>query len=377
MTLANQREVEAARQLLRAILNRREFVTAAGIGAFGLAGCTSGATTGTEPPPPPPPPPGTIPDGLHVVTGTVSLPSGSALKLTDMSVDVMTQVVPVTASGFTIGISPTGPSLALAVDASGDGVLMSMFDPGSSSFTISTRSTAVALLNYAVSGYLFPPAAMSQILALLNNDPAVATLDSVIARAIAADPHALANNAPTIGPAIVQAIQTIVGTSVKTALASPQRLSQPSGVPTLMTITPPAPQNGVNVDQDATTSSVLLSNTKRRPCRVYVYQMAVDPPGGPAIPATLVQGPFDLDSTENLSLFTALKDFTTFFHGLSPWSPVNLAPIPLSLAPPTVDQTTYTVVVIASALERGDVFATEPGIFRDPHFAPLRHHLAA
>ena len=367
-------QVEAARRQLRAILSRRDFVTAASVGVLGLAGCSSDSPTSTVTPPPPSSP-GTIPSGLEPVTGTVSLPAGSTLKLTDLSVDVMTQTVPVSAaSSFTVGISQTGPSLALLLDANGNGVLMSMFDPSAATHAISTHTTAVAMLYYGMSGYLFPATAMSQILTLIDGDPAVAAVDAAIAASVATDPQALANNAAPIGPAISQALQTIVGTSLKTgtstALTTTKRgmpAAQMMALPALMTLDPLAEQNGVMVNQDTTTTSLLISNTKRRPCRVYVYQMAVDPPGI-VVPASLTAGPFNLDSTEALSLFNSLKDFSTFFHGLSPWSPVNLPAIPLALAT-GAEQTTYQVVVLASAFKSlaGDTY--EPPIFRDAHFA--------
>ena len=110
------------------------------------------------------------------------------LKFTDLSVDVMTQTVPVsTAAGFTVGISPSGPSLALLLDANGDGVLMAMFDPSVASHAISTHTTAVALLYYGMNAYMFPASAMSQILALIDGDPAIAALAAAIATAVAVD----------------------------------------------------------------------------------------------------------------------------------------------------------------------------------------------
>jgi hypothetical protein len=383
MTERSDQQVETSRRLLRAILNRRDFVHAGLVGALGLAGCSSGDSgPGVEPPPAPPPPPppaGSIPDGFRASTGSVVLPTGSQLEPTDLSVDVLGQTVPLSAAaGFSVGLPPSGPSLALLLDGSGDGVLMAMFDPGATSHTISAHTTSVALLYYATSAYMFPAPAMSQILALIDSDPALATLDAAIANAVAADPRALANNAAAIGPAITGALQAMglagaasSGAAPKSSLqVNPPRLpaAKLQNVPTLMTITPSADQNGVMVSQDAATTSLLISNTKRRPCRVYVYQLEPDLQTGP-VPASLVAGPFALDSTEALNLFSALKDFTTFFHGLSPWSPVNLPAVPLALAPATADQTTYQVVVIASAFKSlaGDTY--EPSIYRDAHFA--------
>ncbi|HEY3934349.1 MAG TPA: hypothetical protein VGL65_06980 [Gemmatimonadales bacterium] len=371
MSTPTDRDVAEARRALRALLSRRDFVAAsavAGAGLLGLSACSSDSSTG----------PGgggggntTMPNGAQSVTGSVTLPAGSTLKPSDLSVDIFTQTIPVSASGgFTVGIPPNGPSLALLVDKNGDGVLMAMFDPANASHAISPRTTAVSLLFYAANAYLFPPAAMSQILALVDGDPAVAALDAAVATAVAADPQALANGAAAIAPAVTQALQTILGTasSASAPITPSARMMDP--IPTLMLLTPSDAQDGVMVSQDATTTSLLISNTKRRPCRVYVYEvtMLTGNVTTDILPAKLVQGPFDLDSTENLSLFTSLKDFTTFFHGTSPWSPINLPAIPLQLATGT-DRTTYQVIVLAAALKQisGDAF--EPTFFRDPHFA--------
>lgn len=369
-------QVEESRAILRALLSRRDFVQAGLVGALGLAGCSSGdPTTGVQPPPPPP---GTIPDGLQAVTGTVSLPAGSTLKLADLSVDIMAQTVPVSASaGFTVGVSPGAPSLALLLDANNLAVMMAVFDPTTASFSVSPRTSAVALLYFGVGGPMFPSAVMSQILALLNADPAVAAVETAIAHAVATDPHAIANNAAPLGPAITQALNTIVGASLHgpsgsaiSAKPAPANLS--AGVPTLMTVNPSVLQNGVLVSQDIATTSLLISNTYRRPCKVYVYEVQVQPPGVGVKPVEIkpaqqIVGPIDLDSTESLGLFNSLRDFATFFHGKAPWSPVNLPAIPLALDG-TNDGTTYKVITLAASWKALNIDAPNPPFFNDDHF---------
>ncbi len=365
---ANHSSTEQNRRELRGILSRRDFVIAgvtASMGGLLSTACSSdSAGTTTVPPPAPPSPP---PSGLQSVTGTVSLPAGSSLKPGAMMVDVMTQQNVVSASGaFTIDISTTGPSLALLLDSGGDGVLMSVFDPSQSTHAVSAHTTAVAMLYYAVSAHVFPAAAMSRILTLLDSDPAMAALELAVSQSVDTDPHALANNAEPLGPAVTQALQTILGTA-GSVRGAPSFRQDP--IPTLMLLTPSGDQNGVTVSQDATTTSLLISNSKRRPCKAYVYEVTTLTGNvtTDVSPAKLIQGPFDLDSTENLSLFTSLKDFTTFFHGTSPWSPVNLPAILLQLETGT-DRTTYQVIVLASALKSVSGDTWEPSFFRDPHF---------
>lgn len=363
-------QVEASRRLLRAILTRRDFLTAAGVGTLSLAGCGGGSGTTTPVVPNPPPSPGTIPTGLQAVTGTVTLPAGSQLNPATMSVDILTQTAPVSASGFTVGITPNGPSLALLLDAGGNGVLMSMFDASLATQAISSHTTAVALLFYATSAYLFPAGTTSQILALLDGDPAMTALAAAVAQAVAADPHALANNAAPLGPAITLAMQTIMGSSLhtSTARAAPARLA--TAVPTLITLNSIAEQNGIVVSLDFAAITALLSNVKRRPCRVYVYEITTQVTGAAAIdivPAKYIAGPLELIPTESLSLSHALHDFFTFFSGASPWSPVNLPPIPLALESGT-DLTRYNVIVVAAALKSLAYDTWEPTFYRDAHY---------
>ena len=376
MGRASDNQVEESRQLLRHILTRRGFLATAGgvvagAGGLGLVGCggTADPSPPPLPPPPPPPPPG-VPEGLQTIAGKVTIPGGSSLKIGDLSVDILTQTVPVSTTGsFTIGIATTGPSLGLLLDATGEPVLMSVFNPTDTAHTISTQTTAVALLYYATSGYAFPGAASAKILELLTSDPAVATLEAAIAVAVAADPHAIANAAPTLSPAVLASLRAILGEPSPTKGPAVRPIATTGPVPTLMLLSPSEEQTGVMVNQDIDTTALLISNTKRRRCKVYLYKTATLAKGVTTDinPAELVQDPIDLDSTENLSLFTALKDFTTFFHGKSPWSPVDLPKIPLALVPDT-DRTSYQVIVLAASWKVLAADTFEPSFFREPRF---------
>ncbi|MEP6764279.1 MAG: hypothetical protein ABJB66_08225 [Gemmatimonadaceae bacterium] len=387
MNLPSPEAVAESRRLLRALVTRRDFITATGliaanIGGLSLTGCSSssdgGGPTGSTNPPPTTTP--AIPDGFFTVSGTISLPAGSKLKPTDLSVDVGTQVIPVSTSGtFTAGVPTSGPSLALLTDTSGNGVLMSMFT-ASTAPTISARTTAVSLVYYATAAYALPASSMSQVLALINNDPAITALESAVANAVAADPQAIINNAAPLGPAIKAALQTMLGSAIRRDASPNSPTNAPTqttpytpalSVPTLMSITPSAEQNGVMVNQDTNTTALLVSNTKRRGCKVYVYQVSsqVGTQITNLAPAVRETGPIDLASTENLSLFTALKDFLTFFRGSSPFQPVNLPAIPLILKPANADNTTYHAIVIASTWKVLAQNALEPAFFQLPIYA--------
>ncbi len=373
-----------SRRVLRALLSRREFLTvsgslAAGIGGLAITGCSSGAdgpTVGTSsgpstPKPTPTPPPQLIPDGFSTVTGTVTLPTGSKLKPSELKVEVGTQVIPVSATGtFTAGVATVGPSLALLTDASGDGVLMAMFSGGAAA-SISPRTTAVSLLYYATAAFTLPPSLMTQALALLNNDPAIAALESAVATAVAADARALINNAAPLGPAIASALLTILG--APTAPDAPARV-QSLAVPTLMLIQPSAAKNGIGVNQDDATTSLLVSNTKRRGGKVYVYQTSnkIGDTVDTKNPVVREAGPIELASTESISVINLLKDLTTYFYGSSPFQPVMLPAIPLILKPSTADQTIYSAVVVTASWKVLTLDALEPAFFHLPVYAQER-----
>jgi hypothetical protein len=374
-------DVAETRRALRALLSRRDFVAAtavAGAGLVGLTACSSDSSTGT----------GTgsggggggggnttMPRGAQSVTGSVTLPSGSTLKPTDLSVDIFTQTVPVSASGgFTVGISPSGPSLALLTDSGGDAVLIAMWDPASSSFEVNSRTTAVALLHFGLDGYLLPANVMGQVLALIDADPSVAAVESAVAQAVASDPHALANNAAPLAPAISTALTAMLGSNVRAAAPVVAQMRM-DGAPALMTVEPSGEQNGLDVNQDTTTTSLLITNVKRRPCRAYIYETnsGTPPPGNttpppvspPVTPPNLVAGPIEINSTESLGLFNSLKDL---FTGTAPWSPVNLPPIPLSLDG-AADQTIYEVVILAASAKWVLGKPAEPAVFGETRFA--------
>ena len=344
-------------------LNRREFLAGtAGVflsaGLFGLSGC--GGSFGSVA--------GGGGGGLVNASGTVAVPAGSKLVGAKLTLDVMGQTNPVTSGGFAAQIGSDSPCLAVVNDAAGNGVLMGFLDPNSQNHTVSARTTAVALVFFALGAYLLPGSAMSHALALIDGNAAISALETIIANAVVADSHALINKAPGISPGVIAAMNGILGQSTPIHRQSSTPISR-TAEPAFLLISPSARQDGVDVTQEDVSTSIVVTNSFRRHCKVYVYETTTLT-GNTTVdikPAKKVAGPITLDSVENLSLWTAAKDFTTFFHGKSPWTPVSLPPIPLSLATGT-DRTTYTVVVLGSSFKL-TALSSEPAFFSDPHYA--------
>lgn len=354
-------QVEDARRLLRAILSRRDFVQAglvASVGALGLQACSSGgpaATSGT------PPPQGTIPVGSSPVTGTVVLPAGSTLSLSTLSLNAMGQSVPlISATAFAVGVSPNTPTLAMVTDASGNGIMAGFLDPTlAGSQSITPRSTGVAQAWFALGGPFLPGNLKSQVLALLNADPVMDALGSVVAQRIAATPLAIVNGDAQIAAALTAAVNTLTAGASESGPHSARLMDDP---PTLV-ITPAFDQGGVSVLSDNTIIGVDLANSYRRPVKVYVYETQTTT-GGVATdisPAKLVAGPIDIG--EPFALTSAAASARALLGLSAPFKAFTINPIPLALDGAS-DQTTFEVVIIGPSAT-----GVAPAFFSAPRYA--------
>jgi hypothetical protein len=330
-------------------LSRREVVALLTSVAMGLAGCSSAPSTGSGPPPPPPPPPA----GLGQVTGSVSLPSGSGLSPSTLSLKVMGQSIGLTAAAtFSVGVSPSAPTMALLTDADGNGVMAGFLDSTvASSQTIDPRSTGAVLTWFALGGPFLPANVKSQVLALLSADPTMDTLGGVIAQRIAAVPLAIVNADAQVATALNAAVATLTagtagsigGTADLAAVPYPtiSVKSEPNdgSAPSTQTT-----QGGVNVQSDNTIAGIDIANSYRRPVRAYVYETQTLTAGVvmDISPATLFAGPFDLGEPATLAPTSGIHPFVS---QPAPFHSFTISPIALVLDGAS-DQTTYEVVVI-------------------------------
>lgn len=363
MTMRSETQVLESRRVLCAILSRRDFVQAglaASVGVLGLTGCGGGEGPATVLPPPPPPPPGAIPTGSTPLNGLVALPPGSTLSLSALTVDVMGQRVALTSGTFAVGVSPTVPTLAMVSDANGNGILAGFLDGTvAGSQQVNARTTGVAQAWFALGGPFVPGNLKSLALALLNADPAMDALGSVVAQRIAADALAVVKGDAQIASALATAVNTL---SAGGSIMAPRTASLMDEPPTLV-ITPAFDQGGLNVSSDNAIIGVDIANFYRRPARAYVYETQTTTGGTPTdiSPARLVAGPFDIG--EPVTLTSAAVAVKAFLASTAPFKGFTLAPIPLALDG-TSDQTTFEVVIIGPSGT-----GVEPTFFSAPRYA--------
>jgi len=339
-------------------IDRRQFLRFAGgalvaLSSLGLAGCGGSGGGGA-----------TAPAGsLTPVSGSVQLPSGFSLKSNSLKVVAGLASTPVTSSnGFSAHVSASGPSLAIVQSSDGRGILFGYLDPTQKTNTINAQSTAVALLYFLIGAYTLPVSAKPQVLALLNANPATATLATTIAKRIAVDPYALEDGDAQIAAALAVAYKAVVPAakgSRNAGAAAPQTQT----VAPVLLIQPTGEIGGWEVNQNATSLAYEVTNHLRRRTQFFLYKTGNQAAGAAVnnfAAAQLITGPTDLAATEKLSLFNSLADL---FTGTAPFSPNSSAVMPLTMDPKTI-KTLYEIVVVGSSAQ-----PNEPSFFADPKYA--------
>jgi len=206
------------------------------------------------------------------------------------------------------------------------------------------------------------------LLDLLDQERAVADLEAVIARRIAADPFALDNADPGIAAAIKTAYDAVWGvssSSVKRLSAVAIGRATPSDDFALLLVEPSGEQSGVEVVQGQAERTIVATNHKRKPCQVLTYRTGVEDAAKVRTnyPKAIRLGdPVDLPSTTGLN---PLSNLANLRSGQTAFVPVSTAPITLTLAGGSSKTFYDTIVLMAS----GDIGAAEPSYFSDARYA--------
>ena len=342
-------------------MNRRKLLRLAF--ALPLAGCGGGWQAGlgpikggggTET--------GDIP--TRAVSGTLSLPSGFPVALSDLRVETALGGESVGASGgFTVPVSTTETSPTLAYVRSGDNALLLGFlTPGG---TLSIRSTAVALLYFGLGGYTFATSSKAKILSLIEAHRTVGPLTDVLTARLTANPLALNTEDVQIAAALKIALDTLQAERPKNrataVLPMSHRATRAAGTALLLT-SPTTPQSNLELTQGTAPQSIVVTNRSRRYCQLYVYETGKKPKGGTAT----VYPKAKIVTTARLSSTAALSIGGTLFgahSGQTAFVPVSSEPIALTMAN-GAEKTTFETVVLGSSS-----ILFEPAIYSDPHYA--------
>jgi len=334
-------------------VDRRQFLRIAGgalvsLSSLGLIGC-GGSGGGT---------PTTTGKQLAQTSGTVQLPTGiSTTGLTVESNNGSSKIS--SGGGFTAGTVGV-PTLAYVVNAKSNVILMGFVDPQAKTNTVSATSTAVALLYFALDGYMIPGDSARTVLTMIAQSPATATLAKTISARLSSNPLALDSSDAQLTAALKTAYDTIVG--AKPVSSPVVREPQTTKTNALVEVTG-GTQSGFVVNQDAANEALIGTNNYRRWCKLYLYETGTVDSAGVVnnyAAAKLVGAPISVPSTERLNLITSLS---AILNSTSPFAPVDSAPVPVTLEPHT-SQTLYDVVVLGSS-----GILVDPAFFSDPKYS--------
>ena len=312
-------------------MNRRHFLATAaaltGSGFLTLTGCGGGGGNGGG--------------GAGLVSRRVlaQFPTGFALATADLVMEAgQSAVTPDTGGTFIVYAAPNDvPALAMLRDKAGRGVLMGFLPADGGSLT--TRSAAVALLYYALGGFMLPEISRRPFVTLLEADAATVTLTGAIDRRIAANPYVLEGDDAEINAAVKVAYGILTAGGRVASFQKRNALTR--AVEPILQVQPSGVQSNIEVVQGGATS-VTVVNHSRRFCKVYAYRTGTPDP----LPKALLQGsPIKLTSTTSLGVFSTINNLKS---GQTAYVPVSSDPISLPLAPGSI-KTLYEIIVIGAS----------------------------
>lgn len=340
-------------KLSRGLLNRRQFLAAAGaiilaasplsmIGCGGAGGSRGG--------------------GGHLVQAMVqvTLPQGSSLVLTTLTVLNGLAEVPITDTGLVGTTVPSGvPSLVTLSDPQGNAIYMGFVDPSVNPSPLDATSTAVALLFFLISGPSVPADSKQILLNSIQASSAVPPLAAVIAERVAVDPKAISDGDSQIASALQTAYNAIGGGSQGPAMFAGVL---PATLPDLL-VQPSGPQSGFEVVQDEAATAVHGINHFRRRCEMLVYRVSETSSGGTVnnYPQPIPVGdPIFVNGTTALGLFSTIENLLS---GDTAFVPVTTSQILLHLNGASV-RTDYEVIVLGASAAVSD-----PSFYSDSKYS--------
>ncbi len=230
------------------------------------------------------------------IVGTAQLPAGSELDPATLRVETHAGSAAVNADGMYNAESLTNlPGLAALVDENDTPVLLGFIGIGDNPKDIDAKSTAAALLYFAIGGWTLPANRMPELLNEISSSTECEDLATVIETAVAANAMALRDGDSSIDAALAGAAITLLDGNNGSASAKAIKsiaLTQQSinGADGFLTIDPDdrESQSGARL-MTAGTTQVNLSNAYARRACFYVFQSAFDDQTGTRIELSPVE----------------------------------------------------------------------------------------
>ncbi|MGC4046781.1 MAG: hypothetical protein QM758_23555 [Armatimonas sp.] len=336
-------------------LDRRRFLALASLMSLSgltlgvLTGCGGGSGNG-----------GTVSD----TRGTVALPSGFPLPLSELSVQTGLGGKPlISTAQFAVPTITGNLTLAWLQHSSSRASLLGFIDPSRTDNVIDSASTAVALLYMVLGGFRLPEDRKGNLVDLLRTDTETAKLAEVVAQRTTANPFALEDGDTVLGTALKTSYDRILSGTRAAAPTSAKPHGRAEEVPALLLLEPSGEQSGVEVLQGTATQSLFATNHYRRRCQVRIYQVGTQEadnlpsyydtarPVGEALP---------LSSTGALGIFSTITALVN--SGSTAFVPVSTPPV--TLTPSSASKTLFEVVVLGSAFT-----LQEPAFFSDAKYS--------
>lgn len=299
------------------------------------------------------------------VQGTLVLPAGFALDPSSLRVLTAAGERPILADGrFAVERVGAGAAQVDVITATGELVLIGFINEAGTAVDISPRSTARALLYYALGAFTLPPENQKQVLDLIAAAPQVAQIEAAVGAALLADPTALTNGSDPLLAAVLAARDDIIADA-----GAPQPIHAAAAVPggggafATMLVQPGAQQSGVELLQNPNGGGLIAQNSYRRPAALLLYQTGFEDASGQrqdVTPPEQVGAMLDIPATLRLGIFSTLE---AIIDGTSPFAPETAGPVQLPMHPGAA-ATFYEAVMVGPSLD----FVSPVPILSDPRF---------
>ncbi|MCA9252607.1 MAG: leucine-rich repeat domain-containing protein [Phycisphaerales bacterium] len=308
--------------------------------------------------------------------GMIVLPDGVSSAVSTLRVATTREDATVGEDGSVeADVLADGPTLVQVFDPATDKlVLLGYLDASSSTPSeINAKSTAVALLYFALGAYTLPQGNTAETLELIAATPQCAELTATIEARLVANPTALSDDDAEVYDAVLAAADAVReaelnGSQLRTRSAKSRTLRTAQAEDDALILLHPdanTQQSGLTALQNPDGPGFVVTNSYRRRARMFVYRTGTADAQGALTevsPPEEVVADVNVPSTFRLELISALFSPIT---GATAFAPVTTAPTVLE-RDPNAAKTYYEIVIL------GPAFSTELApIMSDARFFPF------